>query len=135
MEGAAPNQVNVRSLTTCQVASDGSAVCLNFEDVHRQPVALRIPRACVQQLVLTLPHLLSKALLAQRADSSLRAVFPLREWRLEAAAGSKDFILTMRTPDGFEVAFVLSARNVTDLMSAIEEQRSVAEEGRAILSS
>jgi hypothetical protein len=135
MESSTPKQVDIRSLTTCHVVSDGSAVCLNFEAADGRPVGLRMPRGCIQQLVLTLPHLLSMALRAQHGDASLRAVFPLSEWRLEAAAGSKDFILTMRTPDGFEVSFVLSALNVTDMMSAIEEQRSVAEAGRDILSS
>jgi hypothetical protein len=131
MKGPAPIQMNVKSLTTCQVAPDGSAVYLSFEDAGGQSVALQMPRASVQQLVLTLPSLLSKALRAQHGDSSLRAVFPLSEWRLESAAGSKDLILTMRTPDGFEVAFVLGARNVADLMFAIDEQRSVAAKGRS----
>jgi hypothetical protein len=128
MEYFTPDQLNVRSLATCQVASDGSAISLNFEAADGRPVALSLPRGCVQQLVMTLPHLLSKALLAQHGDTSLRAVFPLSHWSLEAAAGSKDFILTMMTPDGFEVAFVLSARNIESITSAIEEQRSSGSE-------
>jgi len=135
MESFAPDQINVRLLASCQVASDGSAICLKFEDADGRPVALRLPQACIQQLVMTLPHLLSKALLAQHGDQSLRAVFPLSDWRLEVAAGSKNFILTMRTTDGFEVSFVVSARNMEWMMSEIEARRSMAENGGVMLSS
>jgi hypothetical protein len=83
---------------------------------------------------MTLPHLLSRALKAQHhGDGSVRAVFPLSEWRLEAAAGSKDFILTMMTPDGFEVAFSLSAPAIAQITSAVEAHRSTGEQGRPVL--
>jgi hypothetical protein len=69
---------------------------------------------------MTLPHLLSRALKAQHhGDGSIRAVFPLSEWRLEAAAGSKDFVLSMMTPDGFEVAFSLSEPTIAQMTSAL----------------
>jgi hypothetical protein len=82
-----------------------------------------------------LPHLLSKALQAQYGDRYLRAVFPLGDWRLEAAAGSKDPILTMMTPDGFEVAFSLGAPAIARMMAAFEEHRSMAEQGPTSLAS
>jgi hypothetical protein len=78
---------------------------------------------------MTLPHLLSRALQAQRSDSSVRAVFPLSEWRLEAAAESRDFILTMRTPDGFEVAFSLSAATLAGMTSVVEKHSPITEQG------
>jgi hypothetical protein len=78
---------------------------------------------------MTLPHLLSRALQAQRADGSVRAVFPLGEWRLEAAAESRDLILTMRTQDGFEVAFSLSAATLAGMTSGIERHSSATEHG------
>jgi hypothetical protein len=118
------NEMDVASLTTCQVAPEGHYVRLNFEDALGRPAALRLTTSCVQQLVMTLPHLLSRALKARHGDGSLRAVFPLGEWRLEVAAGSKDFILTMMTPDGFEVAFSLSAAAIAGMTSAIEEHSS-----------
>jgi hypothetical protein len=129
------NEIDVASLTTCEVAPDGYCVRLNLEDAVGRPVTLRLTSACVRQLVMTLPHLLSKALQAQHGDSSLRAVFPLGDWRLEAAAGSKDLILTMTTPDGFEVAFSLGVPAIEWIMSAFEEHRSVAEQGPTSLTS
>jgi hypothetical protein len=124
-----PNEMDVASLTTCQVAPDGYYVRLNFQDVLGRPATLRLTSACVQQLLMTLPRLLSRALMAQHRDGSVRAVFPLSEWRLEVAAGSKGFILTMITPDGFEVAFSLSAPAIAGMASALEEHRSMAGQG------
>jgi hypothetical protein len=136
MEDSTPIEIDVRSLTTHQVAPDGSDICLNIENAGGRPIALRLTSACVQQLVITLPHLLSRALKAQHhGDGSVRAVFPLSEWRLEAAAGSKDLILTMMTPDGFEVAFSLSVPTIARIMSAFEEHRSTAEQGRPVFPS
>jgi len=135
MDDSTPNEIDVRSLTTQQVSPDGSVVCLNIENADGRPVTLKLPSSCVQQLVMTLPRLLSKALQAQYGDKSLRAVFPLGDWRLEAAAGSKDFILTLRTSDGFEVAFALSAPTIARMMSAMEAQSSLIETRRTVLSS
>jgi hypothetical protein len=129
------NEIDVTSLTTCQVAPEGDYVRLNFEDALGRPAALRLTSASVHQLTMTLPHLLSKALQAQYGDSSLRAVFPLGDWHLEASAGSKDLILTMVTPDGFEVAFSLGAPALARLMSAFEKHRSMAEQGPTSLAS
>jgi hypothetical protein len=128
-----PNEIDVASLTTCQVAPDGHYVRLNFEDALGRPAALKLPSSCVHQLVMTLPQLLSQALQAQYADRSLRAVFPLGEWRLEVVAGSKELILTMRTPEGFEVAFSLSAAAIAGLTSVIEEHSSGAKPGPTVL--
>jgi hypothetical protein len=129
------NEIDVASMTTCQVAPDGSYVRLNFEDALGRPATLSLTSPCVHQLAMTLPHLLSKALQAQFRDRSLRAVFPLGDWRLEAAAGSKDLILTMMTSDGFEVAFSLGAPAIARMISAFEEHRSTAEPGPTGLSS
>jgi hypothetical protein len=125
MNESAPIEIDVRSLTTYQVTADGSVICLDIENARGRPIALRLPRSCVEQLLMTLPRLLSNALQARHGDASLRVVFPLGDWRLEAAAGSKDFILTMRTSDGFEVAFALSAPTIARMMAVMEDHNSL----------
>jgi hypothetical protein len=117
------NEIHVASLTTCQVAADGQYIRLNFEDACGLPATLRLTSDGIQQLVMTLPRLLSRALMAKHGDRSMRAVFPLSEWRLEAA-GHEGFILTMMTPDGFEVAFSLSPSTIAGIASALEEHRA-----------
>ena len=136
MDDSTPNEIDVRSLTTHQVAR---LTEVSFASISRVRaggrIALRVPSFCVEQLLMTLPHLLSKALQARYGDRSLRAVFPLGEWRLEAASGSKYLILTMMTPDGFEVAFSLGAPAIARIVSALEEHRSKVEQGSTNLAS
>jgi hypothetical protein len=95
-------EIEIASLKTCEVSSDGCHVRLNFEDALGRPAALRLTNTGVQRLVMTLPQLLSRALQAEQGDDSVRAMFPLSRWRVETAAGSEQPILTMMTPDGFE---------------------------------
>ena len=124
----ASKDIDIASLTTCEVSSDGCHVRLNFEDALGRPAALRLTNTGVQQLAMTLPQLLSRALQAQHGDDSVRAVFPLSRWRLESAAGSEEFILTMMTLDGFEVAFSLGASTIAEIGSALETTGLVAEQ-------
>ena len=129
------NEIYVASLTTCEVSTDGCYVHLSFENELGRPAQLRLTSTGVQRLVMTLPQLLSQALQAQHGDDSVRAVFPLSRLRIERAAGSRDFILTVMTSDGFEVAFSLSAPAITEITSALEAARSVAEQGATSLAS
>jgi hypothetical protein len=129
------NEIYVASLTTCEVSTDGCYVHLSFENELGRPAQLRLTSTGAQKLVMTLPQLLSRALQAQHGDDSVRAVFPLSRWRIETAAGSRDYILTMMTSDGFEVAFSLSAPAIAKMTSALEATRSVAEQGATSLAS
>jgi hypothetical protein len=123
------SEIDVASLTTCGISSDGCYVRLDFQDALGRPSQLRLTSNDVQKLVMTLPQLLSRALQAQHGDATVRAVFPLGRWRIETATAAEDLILTMMTPDGFEVAFSLSARTIAEISSALEATRTVAEHG------
>jgi hypothetical protein len=48
--------------------------------------------------------------------------------------GIEDFILTMRTSDGFEIAFTLSATTIARMMSARKGHSALIQKHRAILS-
>jgi hypothetical protein len=125
----------VQALTTCEVATDGRRVRINFKNMDGSPASLTVPTDCVHQLIMTLPPLLSRALKAELSDDSVRAVFPLGRWRLETAAGSSAYILTLSTLDGFEVAFSVSARDLATMSSAFERPCSPEERRLTVLSS
>jgi len=78
---------------------------LVFEAADGQAACLILPIHCIQQLLMTLPRAASKAMRAKHGDDTLRLVFPLGNWKLEHVAGARELILTLNTPDGFEVAF------------------------------
>jgi len=92
-------------MTKYEVASDGLAVRIGFVDASGQQCALALPIECLSALLMTLPALATAALRAQFQDSSLRLVYPLEQFRLEAIAGEPASILTLATPDGYEVSF------------------------------
>ena len=115
-----PNDIGVQALTTCGIAADGRYVRIDFKDIHGCPTSLRLPTDSAQQLIMTLPELVSRALKAELSDDSVRAVFAFGGWRLESAT-SKGYILTMRTPDGFAVSFAVSANDLREMTSRLKE--------------
>ena len=93
------------SLITCQIAPGGSSIRLVFEAADGRQATLTLPILCIQRLLMTPPHAATKAIRARHRDDTVRLVFPLGDWKLEQAASAGELILTLNTPDGFEVAF------------------------------
>ena len=108
------------ALTTCQVAADGDGVRLAYVDEGGRPGSLALPTESLLRLIITLPRLAAAALRNQRQDPSLRIVYPIRDFRLEAAAGSRSVILTLATLDGFEVAFAVPPATIAQLHAALD---------------
>ena len=110
----------VTNFTSCEVSGDGSRIRLAYCDGSGSAQQLDISVEQAGSLAMTLPRLLSAALKARNHDSSLRFVFPLSEFNLEATAGSADRILSLRTPDGFEVSFSISQETLAHIGHLIE---------------
>lgn len=64
--------IDIDSLTTCLVTPDGARIRLNFENFAGEATTLEVSTSCVQQLVNTLPHLLTTALRVQHGDLCAR---------------------------------------------------------------
>jgi hypothetical protein len=108
-------------MTTCEVSSDGLAVRLGFIDASGQRCALALPIDCLSALLMTLPALATAALRAQYQDASLRIAYPLEQFRLEAIAGDPAAMLTLATPDGYEVSFRVRPETAAALHDATDE--------------
>jgi hypothetical protein len=91
-------------LTTCDTVKNGEAISLRFLDQAGRPVAIELPFAQAEAMVMTLPRLLSKALQARTDNAASRYVFPLGQWFLESG-NENCLIMTLATGDGFEVSF------------------------------
>jgi hypothetical protein len=98
-------EFSVKSLTTCEVASDGGAISLGFEDTSGNTAAVRISLNQVGALIMTLPGLLETALKARYGDQSLRYAYPLASWALEQSTDTTQRIITLETEDGFKIRF------------------------------
>ena len=90
-------EIKVRQLTTCEVASDGGAILLGFEDVAGNPAAVSVSLNQVGALIMTLPGLLEAALKARYGDQSLRYAYPLASWVLEQSTDTTQRIITLET--------------------------------------
>jgi hypothetical protein len=114
-------------LTTFELAEDGSEIRMHMRDQSGAPASLVLPADCLQQLLLTVPQMVGKSLQARFGDETLRLVFSLAHWRIEQAHMPGTLILTLRTPDGFEVAFGLSGETPGALGAALASSAACAE--------
>ncbi len=98
-------KIRRKTLTTCRVATDGSNVELEFVDHSGATVVLELPLDQAEAVVMTLPHLLARAVKSHTGDDEARYVFGLHEWSIEGAKDKSCLIATLKTTNGFEVSF------------------------------
>lgn len=108
-------------LTSWAVTQDGQRVRLGFEDDRGESCGISLPVELLSALMMTIPRMLRQALESQFADGSLRMVHELGDWRLEQATGHDSFILSLSTPDGFEVAFVVPSSAADALAKTLDQ--------------
>jgi hypothetical protein len=94
-----------KQLTTCRVASDGSNVELEFLDQSDAAVTVELPLDQAEAVIMTLPHLLARAVRRCTGNDEARYVFGLDEWSIEGAKDQDCLIATLKTTNGFEVCF------------------------------
>lgn len=100
--------IHGKSLSTFKVAPDGCSVSINVVDEDARQGSLVLSADCLGALIMTLPEMMRQSLCRRYRDASLRFAYPVSDWEIEAAAEAPEsVILTLRTPDGFQVSFVL----------------------------
>ena len=115
--------INGKALTTWQVDPGGEAFRLNFESVDGRPASLTLPADCLKALLMTLPQLAAQALRTKYRDDTLKVVYPIGDWSLQLASDGVHLILTLGTPDGFEVSFALQDNDAAGLAASLGERQ------------
>ncbi len=115
-------------LTAWSVLPGGRRVQLGFEDAGGRCCRLNLPFDVLSALLMTIPRILRTALRA-RGDPSARVIQPLGAWQLERAAGTGCLILTLSTPNGFDVAFMVAP----DQLAAMGEAAAETDRKRGLL--
>lgn len=114
--------VAITALTSCDVSSDGEHIRFGVRDSTGKPVNLFISAEQAGSLAMTLPKLLSTALKARFRDPSLRLVFPLSDYFIEGTGDAEKIILSLKTPDGFEVSFAMSPGTLSEFGQLVNTQ-------------
>lgn len=102
-----PLEIVGTDLTDVRIRPCGHIVELGFKDGSGRPITLVLPHQALSMLLMTLPHLIEISLRERAGDASLRNVYPVGDWRVEAASNGKSLLLSLATPDGFAVSFCL----------------------------
>jgi hypothetical protein len=97
--------IEPQSLSTCEVAPDGSTIILGFTDPDGTPAQIRLSLNEVGGLAMTLPDLITKALRLRYGDHTLRYAYPLASWTVERSSDPRTGMMTLCTTDGFSVCF------------------------------
>jgi hypothetical protein len=112
------------TLTSCVVEPDGSAVRLTGLDQAGSSFVLSLSIDQVGSLAMTLPAVLERAVRARFRDDSLRYVYRLGGWTLEAASDVNVLILNLSTEGGFKASFGLPRSIVGELADALAEEQA-----------
>src|SRR5262245_53359596 len=109
------------TLADCSVAPDGNEIRLNVVDADGAPIALHFSLEQIGSLAMTLPTLLERAIRARYRDDTLRYVYTLGDWQIEASSNPDVLILNLATTDGFSASFGIARWMIGELAEALED--------------
>jgi len=101
-------EYEVDQMISFETAADGSSIRMSMKDASGDPLSVRMPLECLNQLLMTLPGMVRQAVQRQHRDPTVRVVYPLARFQVELADDFETRILTLETPDGFSVSFGLT---------------------------
>jgi hypothetical protein len=99
--------IQIDQLVHFETATDGTAVRLIVKDAAGHQVGLVLSVETLSSLAMTLPTMASFAAQRAHGDPGMRVTYPAQEFQLELAPNNLR-ILTIGTPDGFNVSFTLT---------------------------
>jgi hypothetical protein len=103
------NVIRGQRLTGFGVAPDGESIAIHLMDEESRPATLLLPAECLNALIMTLPEILRRTLHLRFHDESMRLVYPVGQWEVAGSSVQGGVIVTLGTPDGFQVSFSLGA--------------------------
>ncbi len=98
-----------RQLSTFSLTPDGEIFSIQVMDEGERPATLELPADCLNALIMTLPDILKQSLCRRFQNESMRLVYPVGAWNVEGSASPGLVIVTLATPDGFQVSFGIPA--------------------------
>jgi len=81
---------------------------------------------------MTLPEMVRRSLRRRYHDGTMRVVYPLGSWEVERSPQPGTVIVTLRTPDGFQVSFGVAA---LEMLRMATQSASASGEASGIIGS
>ncbi|HEY2501829.1 MAG TPA: hypothetical protein VGI68_10535 [Mycobacterium sp.] len=98
--------IQIDRLINFETAVDGTAVRLIIKDSAGQTLGIIMTIDTLSSLLMTMPTIASSAVKRAHGDPRMRITYPAEEFQIEE--GPDDLrILTIGTPEGFNVSFAL----------------------------
>ena len=120
-----------RQLTTFDVSPDGESFAIHVTDEQARPASLVLPAACLNAVMMTLPEMVRRSLRRRFHDDTMRVVYLVGSWEVEKSPQPAAVIVTLRTPNGFQVSFGLAA---LELLRMATRSASASAEASGIIS-
>jgi hypothetical protein len=99
--------IQIDRLINFETAADGTAVRLIIRDAAGDILGIILTIDALSSLLMTMPTMASSAVKRAHGNPLMRITYPAEEFRIES--GPDDLrILTIGTPDGFNVSFTLT---------------------------
>ena len=89
-------RIDADRLTEVRLSPDGTHMHLTLLDPAGQRISLTLPTNCLNTIITAMPG---------RADPG--AIHKLDSWNMCAADNGQDLLLTLRTPEGLAISFIL----------------------------
>jgi hypothetical protein len=99
--------IQIDRLINFETAADGTAVRMIIKDSAGETMGIVMTIDTLSSLLMTMPTIASSAVKRAHGDPRMRITYPAEEFRIEE--GPDDLrILTIGTPEGFNVSFSLT---------------------------
>ena len=112
--------VLIQHLRRFETDEDGTTTNVVVTDLVGRELTLAFPIEVVSSLMMTLPRMIDRIVKRRGADQ--RVVYPLDSHTLEVAKDGSTRIMTLRTRDGFEVAFTLNPDSTQSWWNPVDRQ-------------
>lgn len=117
--------ITAEALGPLHVTRDGCQLLLGLMCKNEKMIILSLPTDCLKDLIVTLPHVMKKALRIRFHDESLRLVYSVKDMTIEQSTDPAKLIATFTTDDGFEISFGITREQ----LSIIGEAEAILEKG------
>jgi hypothetical protein len=120
-------EIDGQALSGIEVTLDGSSLRLHVIDTAGRKATLKLPADCISSLIMSLPNADARALCLRHKDESLRTVFPVHSTIVERSTDPDIYIVTIGTPDAFQVSFGLSPSQCRSIWERVKTAEASGE--------